>query len=108
MLRGPRQSPVAAACVAVGRLWAGSVGRGNGVNVGSGVALGVSVGGNGVAVGIACWVAATMVQAAATDVFCTSAGAMVGVPCDPQADNRRAMPNRMGATRFNISSPFYD
>jgi len=56
------------------------VGRGIGVKVGSGVGLGVAVGGIGVAVGMARLVIATMVQAAATAVFCTSAGAIVGVP----------------------------
>src|SRR5688572_30423430 len=77
ILSGPRQSPVAAACVAVGRV-SGKVGRASGVKVGNGVGLGTSVGGTNVAVGMACCVAATIVQAAATAVFCTSTGAIVG------------------------------
>lgn len=46
-----------------------SVGRGMGVSVGGGVGLGVSVGGMGVLVGMAAWVSATTVNAAATAVF---------------------------------------
>jgi len=54
------------------------VGRGSGVFVGRAVGAGVSVGGRGVAVGMAAWVCATMVCAAATAVFCTSTACMVG------------------------------
>ena len=46
--------------------------------VGKDVCVGVSVGGRGVAVGIAASVCATIVNALATAVFCTSAAAMVG------------------------------
>jgi hypothetical protein len=60
-----------------------SVGRGNGVSVGRGVWVGVSVGGRGVAVGIAAWVCATMVSAAATAVFCTSTAFIVGAAGSP-------------------------
>jgi len=54
MLKGLRQlsGSDATAWVAVGRT-APRVGRGKGVKVGSGVGLGISVGGKGVAVGIA-------------------------------------------------------
>ena len=45
-----------------------SVGDGNGVNVGGGVGLGTSVGGRGVAVGIANCVIATIVHADDTAV----------------------------------------
>jgi hypothetical protein len=55
-----------------------SVGRGKGVSVGRGVSVGVSVGGRGVLVGMAACVSATMVNAAATAVFCTSTAFIVG------------------------------
>ena len=62
------------------------VGRGTGVSVGRGVSVGVSVGGRGVFVGMAAWVCATMVNAAATAVFCTSTALIVGVAgAAPQA-----------------------
>jgi hypothetical protein len=54
------------------------VGKDNGVLDGSGVWVGVSVGGSGVAVGTAAWVSAIMVMAAATAVFCTSTAFIVG------------------------------
>ena len=61
---------------------AATVGSERGVSVDSGdsvgVSVGVSVGGNGVAVGIADCVCATNVNAAATAVFCTSTGSIVG------------------------------
>jgi hypothetical protein len=75
---------------------------GRGVKVGKGVGLGISVGGWGVAVGIAIWVAATMVQAAETAVPCTSAGDGVGVPCGPQAVINNASPIRTGNIRLSI------
>ena len=62
-----------------------NVGNGKGVLVGRGVFVGASVGGNGVAVGAAACVCATMVKAAATAVFCTSAAFIVGAAGDPQA-----------------------
>lgn len=61
------------------------VGNASGVSVGGGVSVGVSVGGTGVAVGIAAWVCATMVKAAAIAVFCTSTGLTVGTAGAPQA-----------------------
>jgi hypothetical protein len=66
------------------------VGKGSGVGGGGRVGTGVSVGGTRVAVGMAAWVNATMVEAAAKAVPCTSAGFMVGVACGPQAANRKA------------------
>ena len=54
------------------------MGKASGVSVGNGVSVGVSVGGRGVLVGIAAWVCATIVNAAATAVFCTSTAFMVG------------------------------
>ena len=77
------------------------------MNVGRGVGAGVSVGGRAVAVGIAIWVAATIVHAEDTAVPSTSAGAMVGVPCAPQAVNNTESASRMGKILFNIFSPFY-
>jgi hypothetical protein len=62
-----------------------SVGRARGVSVAARVAVGVSVGGRGVAVGMAACVCATMVNAAATAVFCTSTGLTVGTAGAPQA-----------------------
>jgi hypothetical protein len=61
------------------------VGRGNGVFVAAGVRVGASVGGRDVAVGIAAWVCATIVIAAATAVFCTSTGFAVGAAGAPHA-----------------------
>lgn len=60
-------------------------GNASGVSVGKGVCVGVSVGGNGVAVGIAAWVSATIVNAAATAVNCTSAALIVGAGSAPHA-----------------------
>jgi hypothetical protein len=69
---------------AVGDATDGSrVGDGSGVSVGNGVRVGASVGGNGVAVGIDACVSATIVKAAATAVFCTSCGSVVGVAFEP-------------------------
>lgn len=67
------------------------VGRGSGVLVGNGVCVGGSVGGKGVEVGMAAWVCATMVKAAATAVFCTSAACIVGAAGVPHALMSRAM-----------------
>src|SRR5215212_5927522 len=53
--------------------------------VGKGVCVGGSVGGSGVEVGIAACVCATMVNAAATAVFCTSTACIVGAAGAPQA-----------------------
>jgi len=61
------------------------VGNAIGVFVGGSVGLAVSVGGNGVAVGIAACVSATMVNAAATAVNCTSAALIVGAAGAPHA-----------------------
>lgn len=62
-----------------------SVGSSAGVLVGGGVTVGVSEGGNGVAVGMAACVSATIVKAAATAVNCTSAALIVGAGGAPQA-----------------------
>ena len=59
--------------------------KGGTVLVGNGVAVGSSVGGRGVAVGIAACVSATIVIAAPMAVPWTSAGDIVGVPGVPQA-----------------------
>jgi len=79
--------PVAAVLAATGVKVAAvaEVGKVSGVFVGKGVCVGVSVGGNGVAVGMAAWVSATSVKAPATAVFCTSAALIVGGASDPQA-----------------------
>jgi hypothetical protein len=61
------------------------VGNETGVFVGGSVGLAVSVGGNGVEVGIAACVSATMVNAAATAVNCTSAALSVGGAAAPHA-----------------------
>jgi len=62
-----------------------SVGDGIRVSVGSGVGLGVSVGGMGVAVGMAACVSAPLVDATTIAVFCMSTGLIVGVASAPQA-----------------------
>jgi len=67
------------------------VGKGRGVLVGKGVWVGGSVGGAGVAVGMAACVSATMVNAAATAVFCTSTACMVGAAGVPHALLSKAM-----------------
>lgn len=64
---------------------ASKVGNETAVFVGNGVGLAVSVGGKGVEVGIAACVSATMVNAAATAVDCTSAGFIVGTASAPHA-----------------------
>ena len=61
------------------------VGNEIGVLDGGGNGLAVSVGGKGVEVGTAACVSATMVNAAATAVNCTSAGSIVGTASAPQA-----------------------
>jgi len=95
--------------VFVGRVNGSNVGTmsGSAVKVGKGVGLGVSVGGSCVAVGIAAWVMATTVHAAATAVPSTSAGAMVGVPCEPQAVNRTVSASKIGNIFFNIFFSVY-
>jgi hypothetical protein len=67
------------------------VGNGKGVFVGGRVGLAVSVGGRGVAVGMAAIVWATMVAAAAMAVFCTSIGLAVGTGSAPHALMTRAI-----------------
>ena len=103
ILIGPLQSPVLADVVAVGRKTGRvAINNGSGVKVGSGVGLAASVGGGSVAVGFAISVAATIVHAAATAVFCTSAGLIVGVAGVPQAVRKTTTINRIGKIRFNI------
>jgi hypothetical protein len=72
------------------------------VKVGKAVGLGVLVGGSGVFVGMAACVSATIVQAAATAVFWTSAGLAVGVACGPHAVRSIVSARRIGIVRFSI------
>jgi len=66
----------------------GFVGKGGIVGVGCGVPVGaVVVGGMGVSAGMAAWVIANMVLAAATAEACTDAGSTVGVAFTPHALN---------------------
>src|SRR5919109_4614402 len=62
-------------------------GNASGVLVGAGVSVNVAVGGGGVAVGMAAWVSATTVRAAAAIVPCMSTGLPIGagVACAPHA-----------------------
>ena len=60
------------------------------------------MGGMGVAVGMAICVIATTVQAAETAVPSTSAGAIVGVPCGPQAVRNMASTAKTGIIFLNI------
>lgn len=61
------------------------VGEATGVSVNTGVNVKVAVGGSGVAVGMAAWVCATIVEAAEIAVPCTSSALMVGTAgCPPQ------------------------
>src|SRR5690349_19733836 len=62
-----------------------SGGTAGAVSVGRGMLVGISVGGKGVAEGIASCVCATMVNAAASAVCCTSAGFTVGTAGAPHA-----------------------
>ena len=57
-----------------------NVGKGGNVLVAAGVSVNVAVGGV-VAVGMAAWVSATTVKAAAMTVFCMSTELSVGVAC---------------------------
>ena len=78
-LIGPPHSPPALEDVTVvGEGKTGFVGKSGIVGVGCGVSVAATVGGMGVAVGIAAWVIASMVLAAATAEACTSAGSTVG------------------------------
>jgi hypothetical protein len=54
-------------------------GKGGNVTVGAGVSVNVAVGGIGVAVGMAAWVSAIIVKAAAAIVFCMSTALTVGI-----------------------------
>jgi hypothetical protein len=76
------------------------------VKVGKGVGLGIFVGGKGVIVGMAIWVAATIVHADDTAVPSTSAGDMVGVPCAPHAVNSTESASKIGNIFLIIFSPF--
>lgn len=91
--RSSQMSPDADVCVTVGSTEMGCVGNSIGVAVGGEVGIGVSVGGMSVAVGIAAWVSATIVQAAATAVPWTSAALIVGSGSGPQALNRNKLAN---------------
>src|SRR5512138_3042937 len=62
-----------------------AVSDGSGVSVAGSVGLAVAVGGTAVFVGMACSVCATIVNAAASAVCCTSAGAIVGAALGAQA-----------------------
>ena len=57
--------------------------NGSKVMVGRGVCVNVAVGGSSVAVGIAAWVSAITVKAAAATVPCRSTAGAVGVVCEP-------------------------
>jgi hypothetical protein len=76
---------LAGAAVDVNVTLTSSVGKAKGVFVGRGVCVGASVGGRAVLVGMAAWVCATIVNAAATAVLCTSAAFIVGAAGAPQA-----------------------
>jgi hypothetical protein len=67
-----------------------------GVFVGGGVDVAVLVGGRGVSVGSACWVSATMVNAAACAVPATSAELSVGGCSAPHAASSRLKMSPMG------------
>jgi len=88
-LIGPLHSPAGlpdeagGAVVGEGRI--GTVAIGAMVGVGCGVSVGASVGGTGVSVGMASWVMASMVFAAAIAEACMSAGSTVGVAFVPHA-----------------------
>jgi hypothetical protein len=84
----------ACAGVEVSRLSGGTV------LVGNGVLVGASVGGMGVAVGIAACVSATIVIAAAMAVPWTSSGDIVGSGVGPQALNTSAAIANIIQTRF--------
>lgn len=89
-LRSKHMSEAEVACatvVAVGATNEAPVGitKGAVVFVGGGVGEGVSVGGMGVAVGMAACVSATIVMAAAIAVPCTSSALIVGSGSGPQA-----------------------
>lgn len=71
---------------------------GSGVEVDGSVGLAVSVGGTGVLVGIAAWVCATIVKAAASAVCWTSNALVVGAACGAQALTRKIVE----MTRINI------
>jgi len=64
---------------AVGNPPVSNVGRAKRVGLGRGVGLGISVGGTSVAAGMAAWVIATIVLAAATAEACICAGSTAGV-----------------------------
>lgn len=67
------------------------VGVGDEVSVGRGVDVNVAVGGRGVFVGMAAWVWAIMVNAAACAVPATSPALRVGASCPPpQAESKSA------------------
>ena len=51
----------------------------------AGVWVNIAVGGGGVEVGMAAWVSATTVRAAAMTVFCMSTALSVGAACAPPA-----------------------
>jgi hypothetical protein len=74
----------ATGCVETPSGWVG-ITRGAIVFVGNGVGEAVSVGGTGVAVGMAACVSATIVHAAATAVPCTSSARIVGTGSGPHA-----------------------
>lgn len=82
---GWRQLSVPAPTATVGVAGVKGANVAKGVKVGARVGLGVLVGGMGVFVGIANWVAATIVHAAAIAVDCMSAGLNVASGSGPQA-----------------------
>ena len=76
---GPLHSPPPLEdVITVGEGKTGFVGKTGIVGVGCGVSVAATVGGTGVSVGMAAWVSASMVLAAATAEACTSDGSTVG------------------------------
>ncbi len=84
----------------VGAETAGNVGNGNGVGLGWEVAVGTGDGGTGVSDGIAAWVCATMVLAAAMAEACTWAGSGGGGVAGAQAANKTVIITTKNAKRF--------
>jgi len=80
-------------------------GNGGKVLVAAGVSVNVAVGGGGVAVGMADWVSATIVNAAAATVLCMSTALTVGVACAQRAPHP-LMSSVIMSTRVRIEKHF--
>ena len=74
----------------------------------AGVSVNVAVGGIGVAVGMAAWVSAIIVKAAAAIVLCMSTGLTVGVACcTTRTDDQRITSTRVRIEKhFMSTSPY--